>query len=860
MKRLLFLLLILTSAIAVHATHNRAGEISVFWVSGLQYSVTMITYTKDSAPADRPELVIKWGDGTQDTLPRANQTLLGNDIKRNIYYGTHTYTSIGTYTISMEDPNRNSGVQNIPSSVQVPFYIETTILIDPNLGPNNTPILLNPPIDNGCVGQPFIHNPGAFDTDGDSLSYALVACRGLNGQPIPGYSIPSTSNTISIDPVTGDFYWDSPVTIAEYNIAIEITEHRKNSAGVWVNIGRVLRDMQITIAGCNNTAPVIQPIQNICVTAGDTVVLSVSATDVNFNIITLTASGGPFLLSPAATFTQNTNDPAGTRTGTFRWPTDCAHVRQQPYAVTFKATDNGIPNLVDLETMNITVVSPGPTNLTASAAGTSITLGWTPTVCTQANGYDIYRKKQFYGFVPGPCETGVPGYTGYVKIASVLGSGTNDYVDNDNGNGLIHGITYCYMVVATFDDGAESYASEEICASLKRDVPLITQADVETTGQTNGMINVKWTKATEFDTIQFSGPYVYKVFGRSGIGAGVFTELATIPGIDDTTFTHTGINTLENAYTYRIDFFNQSGANLEFIGSSRVASSVFLSTGSTNNAIQLNWDFLVPWINDTFVVYRENLVTGMYDSLTTVTQNSYLDAGLVNMNEYCYYVMAVGYYTTPGIVNPLLNRSQRLCDIAQDTTAPCAPELAVEKDCELLENYLDWTQDESCGDDVVKYEIYYTPIQDQDFVLLATLSGAAITEYWHSNLASVAGCYAIVSVDSFGNSSAFSNIVCVDNCPEFDLPNVFTPNNDGENDFFKPISNRFVESIEIIIYNRWGKSVFTTTDPNINWDGNDYLSGQPCSEGVYYYVCKVNEIRLTGLEARTLEGFFHLFR
>jgi gliding motility-associated-like protein len=89
---------------------------------------------------------------------------------------------------------------------------------------------------------------------------------------------------------------------------------------------------------------------------------------------------------------------------------------------------------------------------------------------------------------------------------------------------------------------------------------------------------------------------------------------------------------------------------------------------------------------------------------------------------------------------------------------------------------------------------------------------------------------------------------------------VFTPNNDGENDFFKPISNRFVESIEFIIYNRWGKTVFTTTDPSINWDGNDYLSGQPCSEGVYYYVCKVNEIRLTGLETRTLEGFFHLFR
>ena len=128
------------------------------------------------------------------------------------------------------------------------------------------------------------------------------------------------------------------------------------------------------------------------------------------------------------------------------------------------------------------------------------------------------------------------------------------------------------------------------------------------------------------------------------------------------------------------------------------------------------------------------------------------------------------------------------------------------------------------------------------------------------NLTSVAGCYAVVAVDSFFNVSNFSNVVCVDNCPEYELPNVFTPNGDGNNELVIPISNKYVESVEMTIYNRWGSFVYETTDIDINWDGTHMSNGQPVPEGVYYYVCKINEIRLTGLEQRELTGFIQLFR
>jgi len=106
-----------------------------------------------------------------------------------------------------------------------------------------------------------------------------------------------------------------------------------------------------------------------------------------------------------------------------------------------------------------------------------------------------------------------------------------------------------------------------------------------------------------------------------------------------------------------------------------------------------------------------------------------------------------------------------------------------------------------------------------------------------------------------------SNVACVDNCPVYNLPNVFTPNDDGQNDRFIPFPYRFIERINLQIYNRWGGLVFETSDPDINWDGTN-LEGKPLAEGVYYYGCEVYEQRLNGTVQRDkgLSGFIHIIR
>lgn len=65
------------------------------------------------------------------------------------------------------------------------------------------------------------------------------------------------------------------------------------------------------------------------------------------------------------------------------------------------------------------------------------------------------------------------------------------------------------------------------------------------------------------------------------------------------------------------------------------------------------------------------------------------------------------------------------------------------------------------------------------------------------------------------------------------VPNVFTPNGDGENDFLV-IPGGGIMEYELVIYNRWGQSVFTTTAREISWDGRT-TAGVECSEGTYYY-------------------------
>ncbi|MGB0425139.1 MAG: hypothetical protein ACPGED_12485, partial [Flavobacteriales bacterium] len=345
---------------------------------------------------------------------------LSNNAQINTYEGIHTYAGPGIFELTVLDPNRNAGVLNIPFSVNQPFCVRSTLIINPQTGHNSSVQLLNPPKEQACLFKKWVHNPGAYDPDGDLLVYSLVDCLGEECLPIDSYERPdvwsAADDSFIIDPQTGDVCWEFPPEVGEYNIAILIEEFREVN-GVLIKVGDVIRDMQITVQLCTNNPPVIDPIQELCVVAGSNVSIEVNASDPDGDPVVLTAIGGP--ISETENLANFTNPSNGL--GLFSWLPQCEEVRPSPYQMVFRAEDVGNQiALVDLESWFITVVAPPVENPSAEPDGNSFILNWDATTCLDAfteveqslGSYKIYRRFGEYGFDPDECELGVPEYTG----------------------------------------------------------------------------------------------------------------------------------------------------------------------------------------------------------------------------------------------------------------------------------------------------------------------------------------------------------------------------------------------------------------------------------------------------------------
>jgi gliding motility-associated-like protein len=857
-------------------THNRAGEITYTHVSGLSYEILITTYTKSTAPADRPWLYLYWGDENGqpvDSLERESITLLEDEVQVNLYRGLHTYGGPGVYEVRVEDPNRNQGVLNIPGSVDVPFSISSLLIIDPQAGYNSSVQLLNPAQQNACLFQTWTHNPGAHDPDGDLLTYDLVSCRGFNSEVISDYVPPDevspADDSFTIDPVYGDVIWEAPQIPGVYNVAMRIQEWR-DVGGTLILVGEVVRDMQITVEMCTNQPPELDPIADTCIIAGEFISLLVNADDPDGDGLFLDAIGGP--MTEVVNLANFTNLGAGI--GQFIWSPECTEVRSAPYQVTVRAEDNSSQvQLMDLESFQVRVIAPAVVIGEATPVGNSVILDWNANPCSaelpawkvSGGEYHIYRKLDSLEWSPAHCETGLPEYTGYTLVQTVQGLNTTEWIDTTV---LSFGATYCYRIVTSWPGSGESLASDEACATIRKDVPVMTRVSVVETAQ-EGEIEIGWSPPTDADTVVFPGPYIYQVFTSVGSDGGseelVFeTEPRSFLINPDTTWTHSDINTVSTDWRYRVSCL--SGA--DEIGSSSPAHSPWLSIESNDNRLTLNVSYDVPWNNVGFEFYKED-ASGAFNLIGTTTEPTFTDSGLVNNQSYCYLAKTIGGYEGPGIPYELVNWSQISCGVPFDFTPPCPPEFSMNSDCVEEVNSLAWQNDVDCADDVMSYQLYWSPVLGEALEPVSFFDDPMDLDYvWNEEgeFGTIAGCFAITALDSLmpgpdgslrRNESALSDTICADNCPYYFLPNVFTPNLDGMNDLFQAFRWKFVESVDVRIYNRNGEEVFQTTEPGINWDGS-HRDGGLCADGVYYYTAKVFTIRLTGLVEENFTGELHM--
>ena len=952
---IVFLLLTLSRVFIqpIYATHLRAGEITVERKSctSLAFIITITVYTNTGSEIKFGDGILDYGDGSQPHVTPTTDNILRPDLGPGIgtvsYSIEHIYSGPGRYVISYLEPNRNAGILNMANSVETRFYVETVINIDPFLGCSNSPRLLVPPIDKGCTGAAWFHNPGAYDPDGDSLSFELTIPKKGKGENVNAYRDPNAKEfydkinldygsanedgngapTFEIDATTGTLIWDAPGAPGEYNISFIIKEWRRIQ-GAWIQLGFVTRDMQIVIEDCDNQRPELIVPADICVEAGTVINENIFGTDPDLDSAKIEAFSQIFSISPSpATYSpnppkfQSTSGPSGAKL-TFSWATKCEHIKEQPYQVVFKITDKPKegPKLVQFKTWNIRIVAPAPVwkLATVNQIQQSANLEWESYTCKNAISMQIWRRVDSFAFDPPVCVTGMPDFLGFSMIADVPIT-QSTYLDKNGGKGLSPGAQYCYRLVAAFHSpgGGVSYVSKEICLPpILALAPVITNVTVDKSNSTTGQITVKWRSPFDLDKIQFPPPYRFAVVRAEGFSGDTKIQLLTPTFQLDSTFVDTPINTEETIFNYRIVLLDATGVKID---TSSVASSVRLDAKSDFQQIEINWNADVPWSNKTQDYPRHLIYRGAANAIESdlvlidsvnVNENSfrYIDAGQFNgqplkeTEVYCYRVKTRGAYGNPKIKEPLQNFSQIVCAQPNDKEAPCKPVVKVEginceefiktTDCapKTFSNLLKWLRptDQVCRADIKSYNIYAASKVGDEFELY--VKNVKDTFYLDSNLPSFARCYKVAAVDRAGNVSELSDSICFDNCPYYELPNVFTPSGDQCNEFFSAYSDRaqidengmgpcgevdvlavrlkcarFVEKVSFSVNNRWGKEVYSSESGGensiyIDWNGKDN-SGKDLSAGVYYYTARVTfNVVDPSQNTKLIKGWVHLIR
>ncbi len=938
---LLFVVITLFVGGEAMATHLRAGEITATRVSCLDrtYRITVTVYidTGSGVHFGGPGEILFFGDSTWVEVPDTPTTPrpdLGTNMGMATFTVLHTYAGPGRFLIRYAEPYRNGGVVNIASPLSTLFYIETSIEINPFVGCDNSPRLLVPPIDKACVGSAWYHNPGAYDIDGDSLSYELIVPKMGLGQNVVNYRAPNSREfylasqypignedqshppDFSINPVTGTIIWDAPGMQGEYNIAFLIKEWRKVN-GRYELLGYVERDMQILVEDCDNQRPELAVPQDICVEAGTKITEDIFGFDPDSDSVMIETFSQALIISPSPAQVTPAprwmaSSPSAPARVTFSWQTDCQHVRREPYQVTFKITDRprtGGVRLTQFKTWRITVVGPAPRwqAATVNPGTRQSSLTWDSYACENATSMQVWRRVDQFPFTPPECVTGIPEFLGYSLIAELPIAQTS-YVDSNSGKGLAPGASYCYRLLAIYPqpNGGESYVSQEICVDpILADRPVITNVTVDETDSSNGAITVKWTQPFDADVNQFPPPYTYEVYRAQGI-SGRIGMVKPHPGrLTNLSYQDRAINTDQQMYNYRVVAFD---ANNQRIDTSFVASNVRLELQPRVDKIEMTWVADVPWTNrtDKFPIHSvfrtdagqpdsEMQLIGEVD--VNVNGFRFVDNTVVKDKEYCYRVLTRGAYGNPKIDEPLLNYSQRICASLNDETPPCPPVMGLDliaSACDdptkagcgarVYSNVLRWNRPStaSCGNDVASYSIFVADQSGGDFTEYATNVRDTFFVDRNENLKSFARCYKVMAIDRSGNKSDLSDAFCFDNCPHYELPNVFTPNDDGCNDVFAAYGDpdqpslcernddptkcaRFVLHVDFVVYDRWGKKIYELTNSKersiyIRWNGRDN-NGREVPSGVYFYRADVQFLTSDpDQEFQEIKGWVHLVR
>lgn len=347
-----FCLGMLLFSISSFGTHLRGGYITAERINcSLEFKITLHVYVNThETDVKFGNGILSFGDGnthrppTINSIPQSGQPHVGL-VEYSVNY---TYAALGVYTISYTEINRNGGIINMTESVNLPFYIETQITIDPFVGCYQTPVLLTPAVFTTALrGKDVAISYAATSPDDILFQYDLVNPLTVDPggivYPTP-YTFPENA---SINTFNGLFKWDAKYQgqerEGEYAFAIQISHWKKKDDGTYIRLGHTLVDTQIILEyeldlSSFNPKDDIEDNGRLYVPSGETKSIKVIYKSFYNNEIVLNAYTELIDISGAVSFQQydsSTNMKVGVLTVNSLPALD----REVPYIITLRGTE-----------------------------------------------------------------------------------------------------------------------------------------------------------------------------------------------------------------------------------------------------------------------------------------------------------------------------------------------------------------------------------------------------------------------------------------------------------------------------------------------------------------------------------------
>jgi hypothetical protein len=355
---------------AARASHILGGDIAYSPIASTtgvpRYHITVRLYRDVTSLVDQQEVTLtcsRNGCGamtagsftrTLQLSQRLNGTSLGCTSTNSfgyeiLLYETEENLPAGQWTLSVYVENRAASIINMLNSLAQTFYI-SSFLDNATVPENTSPKFLSTLLPYLCGNSAQRYSFSAFDSEGDSLSYSLVAPQGgvrplgqcgedITGELAPYFQLNKVTGVLTSQATT--------IRVGRYAMAARVNEYRR-VGGTWQLIGGVTRDVSYIAYSSTNQSPRFtgltlgssatpQPVEQLIqVKPGQMLSMLLSAADPNAGQSLNFSSQAPDVVPGLSLAT------VGTTQARLTWqvPTDLPLGR---YTATVAVVDNGCP-------------------------------------------------------------------------------------------------------------------------------------------------------------------------------------------------------------------------------------------------------------------------------------------------------------------------------------------------------------------------------------------------------------------------------------------------------------------------------------------------------------------------------------